>query len=78
MRKDSGFEVLDRISLYVSNNDKIEKIIKKFEDIIKHDTLADDIFYGENLNEYVDNSSSESFKSLYKSSISPEQFTISD
>ena len=54
MRKDSGFEVLDRISLYVSNNDKIEKIIKKFEDIIKHDTLADDIFYGENLNEYVD------------------------
>ena len=27
---------------------------KRFEDIIKHDTLADDIFYGENLNEYVD------------------------
>ena len=28
LRKDSGFEVLDRIYLYVSGNDMLEKIIK--------------------------------------------------
>ena len=52
MRKDSGFEVLDRINLYVADNDKIEKVIKKFEDTIKHDTLADNIFYNEKGIEY--------------------------
>ncbi len=29
MRKDSGFEVLDRINLYVAENEKLEEIIKK-------------------------------------------------
>ena len=52
MRKDSGFEVLDRINLYVADNDKVEKVIKKFEDTIKHDTLADNIFYNEKGIEY--------------------------
>ena len=48
MRKDRGFEVLDRINLYVSGNDTVEGIVKKFEDTIKHDTLADAVVYGEN------------------------------
>ena len=52
MRKDSGFEVLDRINLYVADNEKVEKVIKKFEDTIKHDTLADNIFYNEKGIEY--------------------------
>ena len=45
MRKDRGFEVLDRITLYISGNKEVEKIAKKFEDTIKHDTLADKIVY---------------------------------
>ena len=47
MRKDRGFEVLDRINLYVSNNKAVEEIVKKFEDTIKHDTLADSVVYNE-------------------------------
>ena len=47
MRKDRGFEVLDRINLYVSNNKVVEEIVKKFEDTIKHDTLADSVVYNE-------------------------------
>ena len=47
MRKDRGFEVLDRINLYVSGNNAVEEIVKKFEDIIKHDTLADSVVYNE-------------------------------
>ena len=54
MRKDKGFEVLDRINIYVSKNDKIEETIKKFEKTIKHDTLADNIFYNENRDSYTD------------------------
>ena len=54
MRKDKGFEVLDRINLYVSGNEKVEEVIKKFEDTIKHDTLADNIFYNQDRKEYVD------------------------
>ena len=45
MRKDRGFEVLDRINLYVSGNKVVEEIVKKFEDTIKHDTLADFVVY---------------------------------
>ena len=45
MRKDKGFEVLDRIKLFVSENETVESIVRKFEDTIKHDTLADEIIY---------------------------------
>ena len=34
MRKDKNFEVLDRINLYVSDNEKIENVIRKFEETI--------------------------------------------
>ena len=54
MRKESGFEVLDRINLYVSENENLENVIKKYEDIIKKDTLANNIFYNEKGREYVD------------------------
>ena len=54
MRKDSGFEVLDRINLYVSDNELLEGVIKKFEDVIKKDTLADNIFFNESRENYVD------------------------
>ena len=54
MRKDRGFEVLDRINLYVSGNDMLEKVVKKFEDTIKHDTLATEILYNVERKDYVE------------------------
>lgn len=54
MRKDSGFEVLDRINLYVAGNEMLENVIKKFEETIKKDTLSNNIFYNEETANYVD------------------------
>ena len=54
MRKDKGFEVLDKINLYVSGNEMLEEVIKQNEELIKHDTLADNIFYNETGKEYTD------------------------
>lgn len=48
MRKESGFEVADKIEIYVSGNEKLENVIRKFEDTIKKETLATDIIYSEN------------------------------
>ena len=54
MRKDKGFEVLDRINLYVSGDKEVEDVIHKFEDVIKHDTLANNVVYNEERTEYTD------------------------
>ena len=56
MRKDSGFEVLDRINLYVAENAMLESVIKKFESQIKHDTLADNIIYEKQNTNYTETS----------------------
>lgn len=53
MRKDKGFEVLDKIEIYVSENEKIQQIIKDNEELIKHDTLATNIIYDTDLKDYV-------------------------
>lgn len=45
MRKDSGFEVTDHITVYVFGNDKIADILKKNEAELKRIVLADDIEY---------------------------------
>ena len=45
MRKESGFEVADKIRIYVSGNEMLENIIKKFEEQIKRDTLAVEVVY---------------------------------
>ena len=47
LRKESGFEVMDNINIYVAENPMLEEIVKKYEDIIKHDTLTKNIFYNE-------------------------------
>ena len=54
MRKDNGFEVLDRINLYVSGNDLLENVVKKYADIIMKDTLSNEIIYNKDLDSYVD------------------------
>ena len=45
MRKDKGFEVLDKIKLYLSGNEMLESVVKENEELIKHDTLALEIVY---------------------------------
>ena len=47
MRKDSGFEVMDRIEAAFSGNDKIEEVIKKNADAISDKVLANDLKYEE-------------------------------
>lgn len=54
MRKDKGFEVLDRINLYVANNDMLESVIKKCEEEIKNETLAVNAIYNEARDTYTD------------------------
>ena len=54
MRKDKGFEVLDNINLYVSGNEMLEKVIKQNEELIKHDTLAVEVIYGEARESYTE------------------------
>ena len=54
MRKDKGFEVLDNIKLYISGNEKLEKVIKENEKLIKHDTLATEIIYNQDKTEYTE------------------------
>ena len=46
MRKDAGFEVLDKITIYYSDNNKIDEIISKNIEQIKEDVLATDIIKG--------------------------------
>ena len=47
MRKDSGFEVMDHIRVYVSGNGKISEIFKNNGEYIKGQVLADEIKDGE-------------------------------
>ena len=54
MRKDKGFEVLDRINLYISGNEMLEEVIKQNEELIKNDTLALEILYNEERKDYTE------------------------
>jgi len=54
MRKDKGFEVLDKIYLYITGNELLENVIKDNTDLIKHDTLALDIVYNKERNGYLE------------------------
>ncbi len=47
MRKEAGFEVMDKIKIYETGSDKVTGIIKKFGDNIKSEVLAVDIVLGE-------------------------------
>ncbi len=46
MRKEAGFEVTDRIHVYVKDSQKIESIIKAHESEIKGEVLAEEITFG--------------------------------
>ncbi len=47
MRKEADYEVMDHIRIYVDKNDRIRDIFTANEEAIKHDTLADEIVYGQ-------------------------------
>ena len=47
MRKEAGFEVMDKIRLYAKDNDKIVSIMKNHGDEIKSEVLAEEIVTGE-------------------------------
>ena len=49
LRKERGFEVLDRIYLYVSGNKMLEDVIEKNKDVIKKETLTIDLIVRENM-----------------------------
>ena len=47
MRKEAGFEVMDKIKVYAHGNDKIQDVMKAHEDEIKSEVLADEMVLGE-------------------------------
>jgi isoleucyl-tRNA synthetase len=46
MRKESGFEVADKIKLFVAHNEMLQAVVEKFADVIKKETLTLEIVYG--------------------------------
>ena len=46
MRKEAGFEVMDRIKVYSKDNDRIGEILTSFKEDIKKEVLADDVIVG--------------------------------
>ncbi len=46
MRKDSGFEVMDHIKVFINGNDRVADVVKKNENAISVKVLADEIVYG--------------------------------
>jgi isoleucyl-tRNA synthetase len=45
MRKDSGFEVMDRINVTITGNEKLAEVVKKNENAISTKVLADSISF---------------------------------
>ena len=45
MRKEAGYEVMDKIAVYLEGNDKLEEIVRKNEELIKSEVLADEVGY---------------------------------
>ena len=43
MRKNNGYEMMDRIKIYFDGDEEIAEAVKLYEDYIKKETLADDI-----------------------------------
>ena len=48
-RKESGFEVTDRIKLYVSGNDDLKAAFEMFKDFVANETLAKEISWAQSL-----------------------------
>ena len=49
IRKDSGFEVTDKIKVQIQNNEVIEQAVAANISYIKSETLTSELFFNENL-----------------------------
>ncbi|MCD8210541.1 MAG: DUF5915 domain-containing protein, partial [Prevotella sp.] len=54
LRKDSGFEITDRISVKITPNKEIKKSLDAFSDYVKLQVLADEILFSENDGKEID------------------------
>ena len=54
MRKDKEFEVLDKINLYVSENQMLEELVKRFESDIKKETLTENVVFNVERDTYTE------------------------
>ena len=54
LRKDRGFEVMDKIILYVNGNEVVENLVKKYEEQIKEETLAKEVRYNVTRDSYTE------------------------
>ena len=54
MRKDSNFEVMDNINIYLEGNKELEEIVKKNEDKLMKATLCKKIAYDEDRDDYTE------------------------
>lgn len=53
MRKDSSFEVMDKITIYITGNALLENVVKQYKDYIMSETLAVEIVFNE-VRDYTD------------------------
>lgn len=54
LRKDNDYIITDRINVYYDGNDKIDKMISKYNDYIKNETLAVELIKDSNLTDAYD------------------------
>ena len=46
MRKEAGFEVMDKINIYVDKNDKVIEILQRNKEEITSEVLANEVIFG--------------------------------
>ncbi len=49
LRKNKDFDIMNRIDIYYSHEEKLEKVMKKYEEFIKKETLCDEFIAKDNL-----------------------------
>ena len=54
IRKDSGFEVTDKIKVHLQKNDILEEAVKGNVDYIKSETLTEELVFVDNINEGIE------------------------
>ena len=53
MRKENNFDVMDKITVYISDNSKIEDIISRHKDLLLKDIMAKDVVIGEHKDDVI-------------------------
>lgn len=54
IRKDSGFEVTDKIQVHLQSNETLQKAVQANEEYIKSETLTESLFFEENVNNGIE------------------------